>query len=43
MKGVELEALFDIFRDSEVKWRAKFNISRNWNRFEKSYHEYGYG
>ncbi|OKZ44472.1 MAG: hypothetical protein BHV68_02145 [Bacteroidales bacterium 43_8] len=36
-EGVELEALFDIFRDSEVKWRAKFNISRNWNRFEKSY------
>lgn len=36
-EGLELEALFDILRDTEVKWKAKFNISRNWNRFEKSY------
>lgn len=36
-EGLELEALFDILRETAVKWRAKFNISRNWNRFEKSY------
>lgn len=36
-EGLELEAYFDILRESAVKWRAKFNISRNWNRFEKSY------
>ncbi len=36
-EGLELEALIDILRNSAVKWRAKFNISRNWNRFEKSY------
>ncbi len=36
-EGLELEAFIDIFRESAVKWRAKFNISRNWNRFEKSY------
>lgn len=36
-EGLELEALIDVFRNTAVKWRAKFNISRNWNRFEKSY------
>lgn len=36
-EGLELEASFDIFRESAVSWRARFNISRNWNRFEKSY------
>lgn len=36
-EGLELEATFDIFRESAVSWRARFNISRNWNRFEKSY------
>ena len=36
-EGLELEAWVDILRESAVTWRAKFNISRNWNRFEKSY------
>lgn len=36
-QGIELELNYDIFRDTDVKWRGKFNISRNWNRFEKSY------
>lgn len=36
-EGIELEFLADIFRNSAVTWRARFNISRNWNRFEKSY------
>lgn len=35
-EGLELELTADIFRDTEVKWRMKFNASRNWNRFEKS-------
>ena len=36
-EGLELEARIDIFRNTQVKWRARFNISRNWNRFEESY------
>lgn len=36
-EGIELELNYDFFRDTQVKWRGKFNISRNWNRFEKSY------
>ncbi len=36
-EGIELELQADIFRESAVSWRTKFNISRNWNRFEKSY------
>ena len=36
-EGIELELNYDILRDTKVKWRGKFNISRNWNRFEKSY------
>lgn len=36
-EGVELEAQLDILRNTEVKWRARFNISRNWNRLEKTY------
>lgn len=36
-EGIELELLADIFRDTPVKWRTKFNISRNWNRFEESF------
>lgn len=36
-QGFELEFNYDIFRESEVKWRTKFNISSNSNRFEKSY------
>ncbi len=35
-EGLELEALADIFRDGPFTWRARFNISRNWSRFEKS-------
>ena len=36
-EGLELELIADIFRESAVSWRMKFNISRNWNRFKKSY------
>lgn len=36
-EGLELELVADILRESAVSWRARFNISRNWNRFEKSY------
>lgn len=36
-EGIELEAMADIFRESAVSWRMRFNLSRNWNRFEKSY------
>ena len=36
-EGLEMELNYDFLRDTEVKWRGKFNISRNWNRFEKSY------
>lgn len=36
-QGLELEAKLDILRNTAVKWRARFNISKNWNRFEKSY------
>ena len=36
-EGLELELQGDIFRESTVNWRMKFNIARNWNRFEKSY------
>ncbi len=35
-QGIELELTADLFRETEVKWRMKFNVSRNWNRFEKS-------
>ena len=35
-QGLELEAVADISRDRALTWRARFNISRNWNRFEKS-------
>ena len=34
--GLELELIADIFRETEVKWRMKYNVSRNWNRFKKS-------
>lgn len=34
--GLELELIVDILRDTDVKWRMKFNASRNWNRFKKS-------
>lgn len=36
-EGIEIETLFDIFRNTDIKWRMKLNVSRNWNRFEKSY------
>ena len=36
-EGLELEAEIDIFRESAVSWRMKFNASRNWNLFRKSY------
>lgn len=36
-QGVELEAQIDILRDTEIKWRARFNISHNDNRLEKTY------
>ena len=36
-EGVELELETDILRNSAVLWRMKFNLARNWNRFEKSY------
>lgn len=35
-EGLEVELTADIFRETAVKWRVKFNVSRNWNRFEKS-------
>ena len=35
-EGIEFDVQADIFRESAVKWRTKFNVSRNWNRFEKS-------
>lgn len=36
-EGLELELQADILRDQPVSWRMKFNMARNWNRFEKSY------
>jgi TonB-linked SusC/RagA family outer membrane protein len=36
-QGVELEASVDIYRATPVTWRTKLTLSRNWNRFEKSY------
>ena len=36
-EGIDLELEADILRNHAVLWRTKFNISRNWNRFEKSY------
>ena len=35
-EGVELEAQLDILRETAVKWRMRFNVSRNWNRLEKT-------
>lgn len=35
--GIEIELKADIFRDTQVKWRTRLNISRNWNRLEKTY------
>ena len=36
-EGIELELTADILRDGPVSWRSKLNLSKNWNRFEKSY------
>lgn len=36
-EGIELELQADILRESALSWRMKFNIARNWNRFEESY------
>lgn len=36
-EGLELEAKWDILRDKAVSWRMRFNISKNWNLFRKSY------
>ena len=36
-EGIELELQADIFREKALSWRMKFNIARNWNRFEESY------
>lgn len=35
-EGLELELTADILRETAVKWRMKLNVSKNWNRFEKS-------
>lgn len=36
-QGIEFEVTGDIFRETQVKWRSRLTVSRNWNRFEKSY------
>lgn len=36
-EGLELELKAEILRNTAFKWKMGFNISRNWNRFEKSY------
>jgi len=35
-QGLEIELDADILRNTALKWKLKFNVSRNWNRFEKS-------
>lgn len=42
-QGLEIELEADIFRNTELKWRMKFNVSRNWNRFEKSADGFDFG
>lgn len=41
-EGIEMELTVDVFRETPVTWRAKLNVSRNWNRFEKSNDNYDY-
>ena len=36
-EGLEIDFKYDIFRDGPFTWRARFNLAKNWNRFEKSY------
>lgn len=35
--GIEIELKADIFRDTQVKWITRLNISRNWNRLEETF------
>lgn len=36
-EGLELDLKVDVLRNTPVTWRARLNLSKNWNRFEKSY------
>lgn len=36
-EGIEFEIDVDILRETAVKWKMGFNISRNWNKLVKSY------
>ena len=36
-EGLEFSIDAVILRNSAVKWRSRFNISRNWNKLEKTY------
>ena len=36
MRGIELEVKYDVIRRENLNWNLGFNISRNWNRLEKS-------
>ena len=36
-EGLEIDLKYDVLRDCPVTWRARFNLAKNWNRFEKSY------
>lgn len=36
-EGLEVDIKYDVFRDGPFTWRARFNLAKNWNRFEKSY------
>ena len=38
-EGIEFEFEGDLLRERAISWRMRFNISRNWNRFEKSYNK----
>ena len=35
-EGIELEIKYDVIRKQDLNWNVGFNISRNWNRLEKS-------
>lgn len=35
-EGIELELEGDVFRDTQVKWLTKLNVSRNWNLLRKT-------
>ncbi len=36
-EGIELELKADILRNTRIKWRSRLNISRNWNKLEKTF------